>query len=175
MNRNAAIAVVAAVVLLGLGWLALGRSEGPAVVPPPVAPRPAPVEVAEPADVAAAEVAPAEGDVGAPEPAPRAVGTDPVQLELDERKAMQGSIDKAIRSARTQCFNAWLATPEGDPNLELVLDAVVREGRVSEVTLRPLGDIPEEVVSCARDTAWTYEWPELVTKGELRFQRVFKP
>ncbi|MEQ1504575.1 MAG: hypothetical protein ABMB14_20215, partial [Myxococcota bacterium] len=71
------------------------------------------------------------------------------------------------------CLDPWIASI-GEPD-ELVIDAVLVDGRLSDVGLRAMHHpLPADVLTCVAERAWYADWPEWDLGGELRLQRSFE-
>ena len=124
----------------------------PAGVPPPSAPRSPPV-----------------APTPEPKEAPELVADDlrlPAELSADIAR----TTSEAVGEAKNTCLRPW--AEEQDAIVEMVLDAVVSDGSLIELDLRPLTELPDPVIDCVRDTLWEYDWPQHPDhRGEVRFQR----
>lgn len=102
----------------------------------------------------------------------------PVSTEAipqDVKTEFNYAMRDAVKEARLQCVNPWLQSlgDEKPPAATFIMDAVVTDGALTDIALRGIGEIPEDVADCARDAAWAVAWPDFQGKGEVRFQETF--
>ena len=168
MTRRRALStglVLAGLVVLALLVRAMQDPEVPQKVPDPVdAEPPRPVQRVYP--------------LPAPPPPPPEPVEDPVTAPVaqeavprDAAVAFSNAANQVMGALRAECVNPWME--DGGPDeAEFALNALVVEGRVVEFELLTvLEALPEDVVSCVRDVAWSHPWPEVEMAGEVRFQR----
>lgn len=173
MSQRSAIALVVGLALIAILLVAMlyqsGQSSGdppvigeggaePVYRPPEPSPRPARPTPREELAVAA----PGNQPSAATEPVP-----------ADVRKEFNYAMRDAVKEARVQCVNPWLSKLESPPPATFIMDAVVTDGELTDISLRGIGEIPTEVSDCARDAAWAVAWPSWDGKGEVRFQETF--
>lgn len=103
-----------------------------------------------------------------PEPAPVAEPVPP-----DVRTEYNYAMRDAVKEARVQCVEPYVADANLPQPATVIMDAVVTDGEVTDIAMRGIGDIPDDVIECARDAAWNVDWPTWEGEGELRFQETF--
>jgi hypothetical protein len=82
------------------------------------------------------------------------------------------AMNDVVVNSRNECLRPWVRDQElGE--VEVVLDAVLWDGRVVDFGIRGLRDLPDHVVDCVADHAWSQPFPEHDLEGELRLQRAF--
>lgn len=161
-----ACAVVAAIAL----WFTLSTAATPepvlVAVPPPEV-KPAPI-VPPPPRQRVYHLPPPGADQ--PEEKPP---TAAAALQPDETRAFQRAGITAAGRAKEACLAPW--AQEADTHVEVVMDAVVHDGVVADVQLRTLTELPQHVLDCVRDEAWSIEWPEAEdAPGQVRFQHTIE-
>ena len=93
----------------------------------------------------------------------------PPDVKQDYNYAMRD----AVKEARIQCIAPYVDEVGMLEPATMVMDAVVTDGELTDISLRSVGDMPKDVVDCARDAAWAIDWPSWDGQGELRFQETF--
>ncbi|MBX2796199.1 MAG: hypothetical protein KTR31_00980 [Myxococcales bacterium] len=173
MNRRtiAGLAVIA-VIVAGLALFALGPQDTEPDVPEPVErpetkqdrevvkayPRAKPIPLPRPPDI---EV-----------PEPLEDRPSPVDIGHEEKLEMNYAVDDVLKEARDSCIVEWIDGIADPTEAEFVFDAVLVDGRLSDVTMRSLNlEMPQTVADCIRDAAWYADWPTWDLEGELRLQR----
>jgi len=154
-------AVLVALVLA----LWMKRTERPPLPTPPAHPEVAPAEPPEPVMDAPPPVAPPPVAPSIP-----AGVHDDLRVPVELSAEIARTTNEAVGDAKDTCLVPWVE--EQDQVVELVLDAVVSDGALIELDLRPLTELPDPVIDCVRDTLWDYDWPQDPEhRGEVRFQR----
>ncbi len=119
-------------------------------------PNPRPV-VPEPAAAPEPDVVPEPGPV-------------PKEVSIE----FAGATMNALAEVRVECVDPWLES-DGPEEAEFALNAVVVDGAVADIELLTvIDDLPDDVVDCIRDVAWSTDWPEVEMVGEVRYQRAVK-
>ena len=112
---------------------------------------------------------PAQAESSSETEAPAAV--QPVS-EQDAGVAYQEALHQAITAARESCLRGWTDTLPPGTEGELVLDAVVVQGRLDRIDLRAVSvHVPADIQDCVRQTATSVYWPKTGLSGQRRFQR----
>ncbi len=103
------------------------------------------------------------------QPAPAAAPT-PAPLPIEARVAFNRSAWDALVAIQQDCLADWAR--ESGTVAEMVVHARVVDGQLDQVHLRDLGELPQEVVSCAYDAAWSVDWyVDDALQGEVQLQR----
>ncbi|MFT4622953.1 MAG: hypothetical protein ACI8PZ_001609 [Myxococcota bacterium] len=103
-------------------------------------------------------------------PPPPPVHEPPEPLPIDARVALNRSAWDAMVEIRAACLLPHVQATGEDA--EVVVHVRVLDGQVTDLKLRPLTDLPDDVVRCAHDTAWGADWHSDDTlEGEVLLQR----
>ena len=94
---------------------------------------------------------------------------EPTPVSADTRQEYNYAMRDAIKEMRLQCFEPWIEEEPG-PAATVVVDAVVTDGELTDIGIRGIGDVPDDVIECARDAGWAVDWPTFDGQGDLRFQ-----
>lgn len=97
----------------------------------------------------------------------------PEPMTPDVKRDFNYAMHDVVKESRFRCFTGWVEEEGMDASSTLVLDAVFEGGDISDISIRGLSDVPEDVLECVREVAWEQEWPPYAGGGETRFQRTF--
>jgi len=169
MKGRWVLGLILALALISVLGVFVARSFGrtapdPVPMVPPSSAPPAPHRTAYPLPAPPAESsAPPRTEDVAPidnEPIPR-----------DVALAFSTSASRVMGQVRSECVDPWMAADDLD-EVEFALNTLVVDGRVVDIELLTVLDaLPEDVLACVRDVAWSNDWPDVQMKGEVRFQR----
>jgi len=98
-------------------------------------------------------------------------GTPTAHLSTEEWRDYNGAMHEVASRARDDCLRPF-AQEEGLGKVEVVLDGVLWDGQIADFGLRGLQDIPDHVLDCVGEVAWSTPFPSHDKPGELRLQRV---
>ena len=174
MNPQRTVGLVTALIFvlafLALLWVATRQPDvtPPVAAPatPPPSPLPAPPEAPELGAMQRRPLPAPEG-VRPPQPPPDAPAA---QLGAEQWRDYNTAIHEIVVQARTECLRPY-AQQAGLGKVEVILDAVLWDGRVVDFGIRGLQDVPDHVLDCVADLAWSTPIPEHDIPGELRLQR----
>lgn len=173
-DRMALLLLVGAAVLGVLAAASLWFAGDTGVDTPEVVPAVGAVERPLPAPSPDADPPAAEPE---PEPAtPEPVAqpeAPPEPMTPDVKRDFNYAMHDVVKEARFRCFTGWIQEEGMDPAETLVLDAVFQGGAISDIAIRGVGEVPDDVLECVREVAWEQEWPPYGGDGETRFQRTF--
>lgn len=163
-----ALSVAAALVLGGLGWLAL-TDPGP----PPDRPRPPREARPRPPD---RRTPPTSPGARAALPRPATPPGPRRRLDPNTKYALNDAVDVVVRGGRDACLAPWVAQLPEPRETEFVLDVVAVDGEVTDFGFRSLGpdEVPTDVLQCLADVVWGEDWGRFDgLTGETRLQRDF--
>lgn len=178
MSRRRTASLVALLVLCAMliVWSARTTSDTPRASDPPGKRQvlPAPLSPSSKRSAGAADAIRLMPPPDVTSPPERTFRAPPVTLTAEDRRTMNYAVDDVVRAGRDACLYPWLESETFDVPAEFVLDAVLFDGGLADMTFRAIGrDVPPDVVSCMADQVWYTEWPTWELEGELRLQRHF--
>ncbi len=92
------------------------------------------------------------------------------ELNTEQWRDYNLAVDDVTRAAREACLRPW-AQAEDIGRVEVIVDAILWDGEVVDFGIRGLGDIPDDVLACVAEIAWSTPFPSHELVGEIRLQR----